>query len=120
MSESNTVPGSNRHRTRQHRWMGAVLVLLFGVVGAMVGWTVATTMLPAASSSSVEWVIRSFAVLAAVVAGPVVGGFAGLLLLRGLRREVTCPRCGTANPRQADSCGACDLALMPLQAPPMR
>ncbi|MCI0634222.1 MAG: hypothetical protein L0206_09970 [Actinobacteria bacterium] len=78
------------------------------------GWTVVNTVQPPASSGYFDWIVSSFAALAAATAGPLVGVFAGLLLVRGLRREVPCPRCGTANPRQADSCSA-DLAFMPLE-----
>lgn len=108
------MPSAAR-RTGSRRWTGATLVLTLGAVGALAGWTVATTMLPPASSPYFDWVV-SFAMLAAMVAGPMVGVFAGLLLLGRMRREVACPRCGTSNSRSAGSCLACELPFMPRKA----
>jgi phosphate/sulfate permease len=112
MPRSSAISGSVG--ARPHRWIGAALVGASGAAGAIVGWTVATTMVPPASSPYFDWV-ELLAVLAAMVAGPLIGVFAGLVLLRVLRREATCPRCGTANPKQADACSACELAFMPLE-----
>ena len=74
-----------------------------------------TVVAPASSLSYYFAWLASFAALAAVVAGPIVGVFTGVVLLRGMRHEATCPRCGTGNPRHADSCRACDLAFMSLE-----
>jgi MFS family permease len=104
--------GASRRTARRHRWAGALLVLAFGIVGALVGWTAAMTIEPPEYSTQLGWVFP-LAVLAAVVAGPLAGVFAGLLLVRGLRREAVCPRCGTANHVHAGACVACDLALIP-------
>jgi hypothetical protein len=101
-------------RSGSRRWAGAALVLTCGAVGALGGWMVVNALVPPPSSPYSDWIVF-FALLAALVAGPIVGVFAGLLLLRGLRHEVACPRCGTANPKQADACSACDLAFMSLE-----
>lgn len=96
-----------------------MLVVVCGAVGAVGGWIVVNAIVPPASSRYFDWIVF-FALLAALVAGPIVGVFAGLVLLRGLRHEATCPRCGTANARQADACRACDLVFMPLEASRIR
>ena len=99
---------------RTHGWVGPVVVLALGALGAYVGWIAATTMVARPSSLPFAWVLF-FAAFVAMTAGPLVGVFVGILALRVLRREAVCPRCGTGNPRSAERCTACDLALMPLE-----
>jgi len=46
-----------------------------------------------------------------VAAGFILGGYLGVFLVSMGRTGVACPRCGTANAREAIGCKACGLEL---------
>jgi hypothetical protein len=91
-----------------------VAYVVSGIIGGTAGLLLAMDAFrrdrsgPGLHPVETAW-IPPLATMIAIVAGVLVAWFLTAIVLSRAPGRVRCPRCGSANPRHADSCLACQL-----------
>jgi len=100
------------HQPPNRSWIGLLGVVLIGVVGAVTITRVSVGSYPWEPAPDLEiatW--RTFDGLLSLTFGFVLVIGVMFLIASVFGKGITCPRCGTWNPKRASICETCDLRL---------